>query len=281
MDGDKIAALKVKRKATRHQHHLLVPRPQKRRRRKKKREPVPFERPLEDYTDCVCLLVRAKGCVGHAKTEVLIDADRLVDVAPYEWRIKGDGGDDHRYVVCNLSIPGTRGWRLSLHRFLTDPPPDMVVDHKHNNVWDNRGHKLRVCTDQQNRWNSSPPKDKAGRYKGVTQTRWGKKPQWVAVVKGLTVGTFAEEDFAAYAYNIVAQRHYGEFAYKNEVTLRDEEAAFVLLVVEDTDRKREQRKYWASQPKASRQPSWRGPVFASDLVTPHGTEPPDFSGKEG
>jgi hypothetical protein len=82
----------------------------------------------------------------------------------------------------------------------------------------------------------------------------------------VTVGTFREEEFAAYAYNVAAQRLYGEFAYQNEVVLREEEMAHVLAIIESTDCKREQRKYWASQPKVKRKADNGWPQYGLALA---------------
>src|SRR5438034_8205921 len=47
---------------------------------------------------------------------------------------------------------------LSMHREVLKAPKDMQVDHKNMNKLDNRKENLRVCTHQQNQFNTLPHK---------------------------------------------------------------------------------------------------------------------------
>jgi hypothetical protein len=144
----------TKRKPQRYEHKLIIRRPIKRRKRKEKRVSMPFVRPPEDYTDSVCLLVKEKDCEHHhLALEVLIDADRLSEVTQLDWVIWTHEKKTHPYPICISPMRGMDSWILALHRFLMDPSGELVVDHKNHLIFDNREQNLRVCTDQQNKWN--------------------------------------------------------------------------------------------------------------------------------
>src|SRR6185312_1732751 len=216
-------------------------------------DPAPDQR-NEDYTGAVCLLVHETDRKCHAKTQVLIDADRLSDVAPYDWVIWRRKKFCRKwYVVCLSPMPGLKGWILPLHRFLADPEEDLLVDHKNRVRSDYRGRNLRVCTPQQNSWNTTPARGNSSRFKGVQRNKSpSKHARWVAAIKpnGIRqlIGTFSREEYAAYAYNVFAARHFGEFAFLNDVSLDEGEIAHVMRVIERMEQGRKQRRELALQP---------------------------------
>ena len=108
------------------------------------------------------------------------------------------------------------GTTVSLHRFLMDAPQGMVVDHIDGNTLDDRRRNLRVCTQQQNRYNTRPQR-KSSHFKGVC---WDKaKRRWMVYVrhegKSIFVGRFCSEVEAARAYDRKAYECFGEYAYLN------------------------------------------------------------------
>ena len=110
------------------------------------------------------------------------------------------------------------GWykysRVYLHRFISNAPSDLQVDHINGNRLDNRRENLRLCKNQQNNFNK---KARSG-YKGVHKIRDGK---WCAQItlnyKCKNIGYFSTAEEAALAYNSAARDLHGEFAYQNRI----------------------------------------------------------------
>ncbi len=89
-------------------------------------------------------------------------------------------------------------------------------DHINRNPLDNRRENLRKCTRSQNVWNTGP-KPGTSRYKGVHYKEPNKK--WQAQItykyKKIYIGVYDREKDAAKAYDLMALRLFGEFAYLN------------------------------------------------------------------
>jgi len=106
-----------------------------------------------------------------------------------------------------------------LHRFITNAPKGLVVDHINHNKMDNRKCNLRICTQSQNLANQRAKKGGASKYKGVVWHKLSNK--WAAQIfcngSNLYLGTFEKETDAALAYNAKAKELFGEFAYLNQI----------------------------------------------------------------
>lgn len=102
-----------------------------------------------------------------------------------------------------------------MHRFIVNCPDTLDVDHINHDKLDNRKQNLRICTRQQNSFNTPPRVGKSSLYKGV----YARGDKWRASItissKKINLGTFASEIEAAKAYDEAAKIHYGEFAYLN------------------------------------------------------------------
>jgi len=90
-------------------------------------------------------------------------------------------------------------------------------DHKDHNTLDNRRDNIRICTQQQNAMNQKSPVTKTSRFKGVSWKKQAKK--WITQIciadKRTHLGYFIDEEMAAMAYDMVARKVFGKFAYLN------------------------------------------------------------------
>jgi len=137
--------------------------------------------------------------------EVVIDSDDYNLVSQYKWHFS------HGYVGSN------RGGLL--HRLIMNAKKGQCIDHKNRNKLDNRKQNLRFCTQTQNNANSGPRKRNKSGYKGVSFCERDRK--WVAQIcdkkSRIFLGNHTTARQAALAYNLAAERLFGEFAVFNQV----------------------------------------------------------------
>lgn len=113
----------------------------------------------------------------------LIDTEDLERVKQYYWMQQSNG-----YWIATRDNKQFR-----LHQFIMNFPKGKVVDHKYNNKFDNRKSKLRVCTQQQNSFNTKLNK----RDKGVYKVRSGRYSAKIMINgKSKHLGTFDTKDEA-------------------------------------------------------------------------------------
>lgn len=100
------------------------------------------------------VVLEVKG-VGDKVYDCLISITDVEKVLTYHgtWRaIEYPNG--WVYVGTRALVNGKHN-TLLLHRYLTDCPEDMVVDHWNKNTIDNRRENMRVCTQAENMQNST------------------------------------------------------------------------------------------------------------------------------
>lgn len=90
----------------------------------------------------------------YGKFECLIDLEDVEKIKDYFWNIR----KDKRHPKCTPYVESTQQIneklkRIHLHRYLTNCPKDMVVDHINGNNLDNRKCNLRIITQQKNTLN--------------------------------------------------------------------------------------------------------------------------------
>ena len=104
--------------------------------------------------------------------------------------------------------------RLYLHRYITNAPKGLQVDHINGDKLDNRKENLRLCDNAQNNQNKPAIK---GVYKGVYYSRGSKC--FVAQItknrKVYSLGSYDDPHEAANAYNLKAIELHGEYALLN------------------------------------------------------------------
>ena len=139
----------------------------------------------------------------------------------WKWHCSKDQSGDYR-AYTNRHIRAPRGTppryqnrpmsRIIMEIDLMEEGVDLVVDHVNHNTLDNRRVNLRVCTRQQNIWNSRQRAGGTG-YRGV----YNAKTKFLAKIGPLNLGTYTTAKDAALAYNKVCLEQRGEFAVLNEV----------------------------------------------------------------
>lgn len=147
--------------------------------------------------------------VGTKGDYALVDEDDYDKVMEYNWYLTS-----HGYVESKIN-----GESKKMHRFIMNCPDDMEVDHRFHNKLDNRKSQLRVCTRQENSYNTRPTKKGYSKYKGVS---WDKgRGKWRASLKinnkSISLGRFTDEIEAAKAYDAAAKKHFKDFARLNTI----------------------------------------------------------------
>ena len=146
-------------------------------------------------------------------TRTFVDGDWARIIIGESWRV---GHDKRGRPYVRRCLPG--GQIAYLHRLIANAGPGSFVDHINGNSLDNRRANLRLCGNAQNAWNRGPSKRSPTKYKGVFRSHGGKWNSKIMVNgKRIDLGQFATPEEAARAYNDAARKHYGEFAYINEV----------------------------------------------------------------
>ena len=141
----------------------------------------------------------------------IVDAEDYEQLSKYRWCAIQTGRNWYAKTF------DRNGIILSMHRFITNAPKGLFVDHKNHNGLDNRRSNLRLCTHAQNQQNTKPRSGGTSKYKGVF---WEKaKKKFRAKIthnrKGIHLGYFDDEIDAAKAYDKKAVELFGEFAYLN------------------------------------------------------------------
>lgn len=131
------------------------------------------------------------GKASNTGKEFLIDRADYEKVKDYCWHETKKG-----YIATKGKI------KITLHRFLMNPPDDLVVDHKNHNKADNRRSNLRVCTTQQNCMNRTIPP------KGIQEKKSGNKTYYTVFLNGKYRGTFKDYESAKTVRDQVYEQEY-------------------------------------------------------------------------
>lgn len=147
----------------------------------------------------------------------------IVDDADFDWlnRFKWyahKGAGTYYAVRHSAQIAGKR-FHVDMHRVILglNRGDKCQCDHRDHNGLNNQRSNLRICTRQQNNYNQKS-RQGSSKFKGV---RWRKgEHKWETRIqhkkRRICLGFFNNEIEAAEAYNVAAQKLFGEFAKLNE-----------------------------------------------------------------
>lgn len=152
---------------------------------------------IVEYDDYAEIILYDKN--GEETNRTLIDLDDIELVKCHKWYL-----GSNRYVTNNKVG--------MLHRFITNPPDNMVIDHINRNKLDNRKANLRVCTHQQNDWNKDIISTNTSGYTGVTKTQYN---TWQATIevngRKIYLGSFKTKEEAILVRQQAEIDYYGDY----------------------------------------------------------------------
>jgi hypothetical protein len=179
---------------------------------------------------------------GCRRREFIAEANAAKAV-PQKWTIEGDIAwlevSGRRAIIDSQDVPIAEQYRwhlnggyfdnnlhnTTLHRVLLGLSygDKREGDHKNHDTLDNRRScSIRIATSSQNKMNRRGNKNRLGPYKGVSFDKSRNKFHAQIKINGKCthIGRFVSEVNAAQAYNILAEMHFGEFAYLNKAEAR-------------------------------------------------------------
>ena len=145
----------------------------------------------------------------------LVDDEDYEYLNQFKWCVTTS--PNTQYAVCGNVILFNNKWEkgVRMHRLLLQARPRQIVDHKNHDGLDNQRHNIRICTHQQNTWNSRPHTNGYSKYKGVLKqgNRWSAH----ITINGYSacLGTFGTEEEAARRYDKSARLYHKDFACLN------------------------------------------------------------------
>lgn len=91
----------------------------------------------------------------YGRIEALISSNKLQMVNEFsgKWHVVCDKDTKSLYVLGKMSEVNGNSRRVLLHRWVTNAPKGMVVDHRNHVTLDNTDKNLRVCTPGENQQN--------------------------------------------------------------------------------------------------------------------------------
>ena len=160
---------------------------------------------------------------AHPGVKVKVDKEDLDRINQHSWRVTQGTTGRPRVVT---SIRGKEGARqITLGKFLMDPPKGkQVYPRRFVEGLDYRKSNLIVCTlKERQRLLPKRRVDTSSSFRGVSFSKSDGK--WKAGIevngRSINLGHFDTEIEAARAYNASAREHFGDLAYQNQFSKRD------------------------------------------------------------
>lgn len=157
----------------------------------------------EDYAEIILYNI---NCEEIARA--IIDLDDIDIIKKYKWCLSSSNG----YAITMI-----KGKQKSLHRYIMNPSDNMVVDHINHDRLDNRRSNLRICTQQQNSWNTSISKNNKTGKTGVSYIKEYDSWQVVIYVDGKNkyIGRYKSKEEAIKVREEVEEKYFKEFKPNN------------------------------------------------------------------
>lgn len=142
----------------------------------------------------------------YGKKEVLVDKEKIKDISNIFWHV----AKEYENYFCVVGWDKINKKEIKLHRFLTNCPKGIIIDHINRNPLDNRMENLRYANNSINQLNSSVPKNSISGYKGVRLRDNGKYQARIMInKKSISIGHFNTMEEAIIARN--------DFCIKNNI----------------------------------------------------------------
>ena len=143
----------------------------------------------------------------------IVDSSDYEELSKNKWYYSTKG-----YAVRDEFINGKKV-KIWMHRRVSNPPLNKQVDHINHDKLDNRRDNLRHCTNQENHANKPLNKTNSSGYKGVSFHKETGKWRAAIEIKGKKISLGLHHDIkeAAKAYNLMANKSFGEYAYQNHI----------------------------------------------------------------
>lgn len=157
--------------------------------------------------------VRLDGTLAYVPLtrgmEAVIDAADVWLVERWNWT--ATAGEGRIYAARYTALHGKK-FPVFMHRAIVWAPQGRDVDHRDLDGLNNRRSNLRLCTGQQNSWNTRALSRNRTGFKGV----WEREGKFLACLKvdgrTLHLGTFDTPEEAHATYVEYADKHFGEFS---------------------------------------------------------------------
>lgn len=147
-----------------------------------------------------------KTIVSKDRKKIIVNVNDFDFLSKYNW-----------WAYSGSALGNVNGQKVYMHRLIVNAPKNLVVDHINHDRLDNRRENLRLCTKNENKWNTQRHKNNQSGFKGVSWNKNSEKWESRIRVNGnkLHLGYSANPINCALAYNLAAKELFGEYALLN------------------------------------------------------------------